>query len=153
MKAFRFPLQPVKTLREQKERNARLRYANALRQQETAINEVNAANEALELSWVGLKQELSSGATTGQVRRTRAWCNALEIRLGERLRAMQKARIGVSTAWQEMLQATRERESMDCFYDRGKAAYDREVQRQEQKTLDELAVQRALAQRPWRPHI
>ena len=40
-----------------------------------------------------------------------------------------------------MIAATRDREGLDRFYDKALLAHDREMQREEQKKFDEMAVQ------------
>jgi flagellar biosynthesis chaperone FliJ len=42
-----------------------------------------------------------------------------------------------------MLLATRDRETLDRFHDKARVVYDRELQRAEQKELDELALRGA----------
>jgi flagellar export protein FliJ len=141
MKPFRFPLQSLRVLRQQKERAAQQRYAHALKACEEAAARVRATSEELNTCWTTLNNELASGVTGVQLLRTRAWCNVLELKLKERTAALEKARLAVDAAWQEMMLATRDRESLDRFHDKSLKAHDRELQRVEQNNLDELAVQ------------
>jgi flagellar export protein FliJ len=142
MKPFRFPLQPIRVLREQKEQQAQQHYALALNACEEAAARVRAAGEELAACWTTLGDELAAGAEATEVLRTRAWCNVLELRLRERTGALEKARLDVDQVWREMLLATRDREALDRFYDKAHRIYDRDVQRAEQKELDELALAR-----------
>src|ERR1051325_7244563 len=143
MKAFRFTLQALRVLREQKEQLAQKRYAAALLACEAAAARVQAASEELTGCWHALSQKLSAGVAATELLRSHAWCNVLELRLKERAAALEQARLAVDTVWHEMILATRERETLDRFYDKKRLAYDRESQRVEQKNLDELAVQLA----------
>jgi|SRR5882724_5513384 len=143
MKTFRFPLQSLRVLREQKEQTAQKNYAVALRAAEDAAARVKAAGDELSANWTALGKELSAGVTALELLRTRAWCNALELRLKERTGILEKARLAVDAVWQEMLNATRDREALDRYYKKNRRAHDRKVQGEEQKQLDELAVRMA----------
>lgn len=143
MKTFRFPLQSLRVLREQKEQAAQKHYAEVLRACEDAAARVKAASDELSASWNTLGQELAAGVTALELLRTRAWCNALELRLKERTTLLEKARLAVDTVWQEMLDATRDREALDRYYKKSRRAHDRKAQAAEQKQMDELAVRLA----------
>lgn len=148
MKTFRFPLQSLRVLREQKEQAAQKRYSEALRACEEAAARVKSAGDELSSSWTALGRDLTSGVTAMELLRTRAWCNVLELRLKERTGILEKARIAVDAVWHEMLKATRDREALDHYYRKTRRAYDRQVQAAEQKELDELAVRMAAAPAP-----
>ena len=143
MKTFRFPLQSLRVLREQKEQAAQKNYAEALRAAEDAAARLKAAGDELSASWATMGQELSAGVTAMELLRTRAWCNALELRVKERTAVMEKARLAVDAVWQEMLNATRDRETLDRYYKKNRRTHDRKVQAEEQKQMDELAVRMA----------
>ena len=140
MKPFRFSLQPLRVLRQQKERAAQQRYAEALRACENAAMRVQAASGELNACWTTLNKELSAGVPGIQLLRTRAWCNVLEMKMRDRTSELEQARLAVDAMWQEMLLATRDREALDRFHDKKRRAHDREAQRIEQNNLDELAV-------------
>jgi flagellar export protein FliJ len=141
MKPFRSPIQPIRVLRQQKERAAQQRYAAALHGCETAAASVQAASEDLNNCWATLNKELESGVTGVQLLRTRAWCNVLELKLKERASALEKARLAVDAIWKEMMLATRDRDALDRFHNKSRRAHDREAERVEQNNLDEMAVQ------------
>ena len=143
MKTFRFPLQSLRVLREQKEQAAQKNYAAALRAAEDAAVRLKAAGDELSANWTTLGKELAAGVTAKELLRTRAWCNALELRLKERTSLLEQARLAVDAVWQEMLSATRDREALDRFYKKHRRAHDRKAQSEEQKQLDELAVRMA----------
>lgn len=151
MKSFHFSLSALSVLREQQEQAAQKKYADALRICEEAAVRVQAASHELMSCWRELTAKLSAGVSAVEFLRSRAWCNVLELRLKERTTALEQARLKVDAVWQEMLAATRDRESLDRFRDKKRRAYDRQVQRAEQKELDELAIQ--LAATPGPLHI
>jgi flagellar export protein FliJ len=148
MKTFRFPLQSLRVLREQKEQAAQKRFADALRACEEAAAQVKAAGAELSACWGTLGRELSAGVAAIDLLRTRAWCNVLELRLKERAASLEKARLAVDAVWHEMTLATRDREALDRYHNKKRRAYDRKVRAEEQKALDELAVRLADAPLP-----
>jgi flagellar export protein FliJ len=145
MKAFRFSLQSIRLLREQKERNAQKRFAEALRACEEAALLLQATSDELAAGWTSLCSDLAAGVTATKLVRTRAWCNVLESRQKELSAALDRARRAMDDAWREMMRATRDREALDRYHDKCRRAYDLEAQRDAQKMLDELGIQRALS--------
>jgi flagellar FliJ protein len=150
MKPFHFSLQSLRILREQQERSAQQQYAAALRACEEAAARVQAASAELTACWTKLRDKMAAGVAGLELLRARAWCNVLELRLKERAADLEQARLAVDAAWKAMLQATRNREALDRYRDKRRAAHDRQAQREEQKNLDELAVQLAETQAPFR---
>jgi flagellar export protein FliJ len=148
MKTFHFSLSALSVLREQQEQAAQKKYADALRICEAAAGRVQAASQELVACWHDLTGKLSSGVSAVEFLRSRAWCNVLELRLKERAAALEQARLKVDAVWHEMLVATRDRESLDRFHNKKRRAYDRDVQRKEQKEMDELAIQLAATPGP-----
>src|SRR5579883_1022482 len=143
MKSFRFSLQPIRALKEQAEQTARERYAATLRACEEAAARVQSASVELTECWTGLCDKLAAGVESGELLRARAWCNVLELRVKERAAALEIARHAVDAVWKELMLTTREREAMDRLHDRRRAAYNRQAQAAEQKTMDELALRLA----------
>jgi flagellar export protein FliJ len=148
MKSFHFSLSALSVLREQHEQAAQKKYAESLRFCEEAAGRVEAASRELMTCWHDLTGKLSAGVSAMEFLRARAWCNVLELRLKERTSALEQARLKVDAIWQEMLIATRDRESLDRFHNKKRRAYNLEVQRKEQKDLDELAIQLAATPGP-----
>lgn len=149
MKAFRFSLEPIRVLREQKERVAQQRFGEAMRACEAAAHQLQLASDELAAAWSSLCEDLARGVTVTLLLRTRAWCSVLERRQKDRALALENARRAMDAAWQEMMLATRDRKAIDRYHDKCRRAYDRAAQREEQKGLDELGVRRAAAPRLW----
>ena len=149
MKSFQFSLSALSVLREQHEQAAQKRYVEALHFCEQAAGRVETASQELMTCWRDLTGKLSAGVSAVEFLRARAWCNVLELRLKERTAALEQARLKVDAVWQEMLVATRDRESLDRFKDKKRRAYNLQVQRAEQKELDELAIQLATTPGPF----
>jgi len=143
MKAFHFALESLRVLRRQKEHAAQLHYARALTACDRAAAQLQAAAGELARSWNLLTHELAVGVVAGKLSRLRVWCTVLETRRNERRAALEETRRTAAQAFQEMVTAAREREALDRFHDKSRRAYDRAAQAEEQKSFDELAVQRS----------
>ena len=144
MKPFRFTLQPIRVLREQKEQKAQQAFGEALRLCDQAAFQLQTASDELVAGWNALCRNFSGGVSAMELARTRAWCNVLELRQKERAEALQLAQRAMEAAMKQMMLATRDREALDKYHDKRRRAYDRDAQRDEQKTLDELGVRRAM---------
>jgi flagellar protein FliJ len=144
MKPFRFSLQSVRVIRERKEQAAQQKYAAALREHERAAAGLQKANDELAGSWESLCRDLASGASAADLRRARAWCAALETRQQERAAELRQARYALDAASQELMNAARDRQALDRLHDKHRRNYDREIQREEQKVLDEMGLRPGL---------
>ena len=141
MKPFQFSLEPLRVLRKQKERTAQQRYARALALSDKAAIQLQKATDELAGAYEHIVQELARGLSAAQIMGLRNWCTVLEIRRNEARAALEETRRATEKAFKEMVVAVRERESLERFYEKSREAYDREVLREEQKSLDEMAVQ------------
>lgn len=142
MKAFNFPLESLRTLRKQRERAAQQNYSRALAACDDAIRILGLAEEALKSAHSVLMNELAAGVPAGRAVHLRTWCNLLETRRNECVAALAEARCKASEALRLMTVAVREREALDRFHGKSKHLWQRAVQAEEQKMLDELAIQR-----------
>lgn len=142
MKPFRFVLEPLRVLRKQKERTAQQQYARMLLARDQAALRLAQASAELEVGWNLLRYEMSTGVAAGRLGNLQAWCKVLEHRRDERQSALAEASQAASRALEEMTGAIRDREALDRFSDKSRRAYERNVQREEQKQFDEMAVQR-----------
>ena len=140
MKSFRFPLEPLRVLRRQRERVAQQRYARLLSACATAAAQLDKATGELTRGREMLTRELGEGVTAARIMNLRTWCLALEIHQHERRAAFAEARRISQLALNEMNAARREREGLDRFHDKARRAHAREMLREEQKNFDELAA-------------
>ena len=83
-----------------------------------AAARIKTAGEELAASWTVLCQEFSTGASSTELLRKRAWCNVLELRLKEQSHALEQARHGVDALWDEMMLNTRARELFNRYLKR-----------------------------------
>jgi len=141
MKSFRFPLESLRILREQRERVAQQRYARSLSACNAAEAMLQKAVRERDAGYDLLMRELTDVVPAAKIVNLRTWCMALEIHQHERKAAFNETKRVADLAYQEMTAAMREREGLDRFYDKARRAHAQEVLRQEQKNVDEMAAQ------------
>jgi flagellar biosynthesis chaperone FliJ len=108
MKTMR-PSQATRALREQKP-GLKQTCQSALRACEAAAAKVQEASSELATSWTALCHEISTGVSSTDILRKRAWCNVLELRLKEQAQALEQARHGVDLVWEDLMLSARARE-------------------------------------------
>ncbi|HUA68878.1 MAG TPA: flagellar FliJ family protein [Candidatus Saccharimonadales bacterium] len=140
MKSFRFSLQSLRVLREQKEQVAQKRYVEALRASETAAGRLYAGSRELADARSVLCREVLAGNFIGRLQQLRSWCRYLELRCEQLAAALQAAEQTVAKTWREMMLATRERKALDSLHRQRRLDYDHAVQRDEQHHLDEVGL-------------
>ena len=141
MKPFHFPLETVLILRQQQERTAKQQYASTLAARGIAELQVNKAASELATVWDTVSQELRQGLTASRLGELQRWCVVVETRWHESQAVLDEARKISEQAFQEMTAAVRAREALDRFRDKSEHIHARARQNEEQKNLDEMAVQ------------
>ena len=140
MKSFRFSLQSLRVLREQKEQTAQKHYAEALRAGEQAAAHLDAGSRELAAARSALCKEVLAGNTISRLQQIRTWCRHLEQDCEQRAAALKSAEEVVGKTWREMLAATRDRKTLDNLHRQRRKTYDYTMQREEQKHLDEMGL-------------
>jgi len=151
MRPFSFTLHAVKTVREQEETAAQLRYAGALQAKETAAVRLALARRDLEGVWELLRSRTRSGVTVEQLEQVRGYGVLIQDRVRALERALLTAQQALEQTREDMSRATRNREALDKVQRRQRAHYDYAVARLEHKFLDDLAARPATLGAVWRP--
>lgn len=150
MKKFRFTLQALLTVRQQAEQNTLEAYARALATRQEARDRVTTVQRELSEAWQDLSQELTAGTSAAQVSLSQAWCQVLEQRHTAARRQLQDTEAALQKAHQNMLAARQDREAVESYQDNQRRRYDRELMREEQKTLDDLVNSRLVPAFSWK---
>lgn len=150
MKPFRFTLEAVATTRRRREQAALEQYAQALLARQRALSRLESSQRELEATWTELRRRLETGSAAAKVAQLRGLSRALEEEREANEHAHAETDRKVNQALQQMLAARREREAVDKFRARQFLAHDRDIQRETQKFLDELATQRPAPSLAWR---
>ncbi len=150
MKPFKFSLEAVATTRRRVEQTALEHYAQALLAKQSALSQLEAVQHDLDDAWVRLRNTLESGCSASAATRLRQESNYLEEDRKLREEVLAQAERAVAQALQQMLAARQQREAVEKFRGKQRLSHDRDVQRETQKFLDEMATQRASSSQTWR---
>jgi flagellar export protein FliJ len=142
VKPFHFTLAALQTLRERAEQRAEEQYGRALRNREQAIRQRDEVQRQLESGWATSQQELEAGVPQAQWAHTQAYCQQTVTRLRTCQVSVESAQAAANQCLQQLLQAQRDREVVDKYYQNQRRSYAHAEQREEQKMLDDLAGRR-----------
>lgn len=150
MKPFKFSLEAVATTRRRVEQTALEHYAQALLAKQSALSQLETVQHDLEDAWLRLRNTLESGCSASAAARLRQEGQYLEDDRKLREESLAQAERAVAQALQQMLAARQQREAVEKFRGKQRLSHDRDVQRETQKFLDEIATQRASTSQSWR---
>ena len=142
MKRFRFSLQSVLTLRQRREQTALEDYGRAISARQQAVEALRVARVEWETVCRVRTTLLASNAVAGDLAQAQAYCRAMEETVARCELEVLRAQREVEQCWQKLLEARRAREVVDKYGQRQRESYDRALQREEQKALDEMAQRR-----------
>jgi flagellar FliJ protein len=144
MKRFRFSLQAVLTVRQRQEQVALERLAEAIAARQLAIDRLNEVQQACKNAWALSRERTAAGAPAAHLAQLHDYCHDLEQLQKDCEQAVQAAQRVVDQKWEKLVAARQAREAVDKLLERQRERYDRELQREEQKMLDDMTSQRAL---------
>lgn len=139
MRAFRFPLQAVLTLREQTEQTAQLRCAQAATAVESALARHRGAEAAFITAQEMLGAQLARGGAANQLDHLRLYSERLREHADALAAELTQARRLAEHARYQLTVATQQRESLERVRGQKRRRHDYRVAQAEQKVLDELA--------------
>jgi flagellar export protein FliJ len=152
MKAFRFTLEAVRTIRQRQENEALEFYARALLSRQHALASLEAIHHRIAEDFARMRQLLAGGCTAAQAAQAQNYHRSLEKMREEAVGALEQAERRVNAASQAMLIARQQREIVDVYREKQQAVHQRAELREEQKTLDEFALRRVSAPGTAQPH-
>lgn len=138
MKAFKFTLEAVRTLRTRQEKNALEQYGKAVQAREQATDLLWKVRGELEQIFVERRAQMD-GTVAANLAKLEQWSGEVASREKACLQTVQLAAQRVETTWQVLLVARQEREIVEKYLGQQRDRYDRALDREEQKSLDELA--------------
>jgi flagellar export protein FliJ len=139
MKRFRFTLQALLTVLQQREQGALEVYARALAERQRAVERLHEAQRQCEEAWELGRDRMVAGAPAAHLLQVEQYCREmkeLELRCVE---VAQQAQRMVDGSLEKLIEARQAREAVEKFRSRQHDHYDHEVRREEQKLLDDLA--------------
>lgn len=150
MKAFRFSLQAILTLREEKEQEAQRLYAKALRVVEAVQAELDAVNRRLLELDSEQQARLQTGLPASELERFGNYRVVLIERRTRLQNDLARAQQAAEQARQALVKATQARQALENYREKLHHAYNLVLSREEQKMLDDLASRPAALTGAWR---
>lgn len=151
MKKFRFTLEAVGTVRQRQEQKALELYAKALATLRQMAEQLEEAERDLSISLQEWRDKLAGEFSAADAARAHTCHRVLMQRRDDAALAVAAADVRVKAALQAMLQARQQRGVVDNLFDKQKALHQRDVARDEQKFLDEIAGRRNGSVLTWKP--
>jgi flagellar export protein FliJ len=142
MKEYRFTLQALLTLRIRQEQAAQEVYAQALAVRHQALLRLQEAQHECQGAQSLSRERTAAGAPAAQLAQIGEYCRAMNERRERCAETLDQAQRVAAQRLEKLIAVRRAREVVDKFQKRQREKYDRELTREEQKLLDELATQR-----------
>jgi flagellar export protein FliJ len=145
MKAFRFTLEAVRTLRQRQEHEALEDYIRALLARQQALTRLEEIDQRIGHDFAQMRQLLAGGCTAAQASQAQNYHSSLQQMRDEGAAALGQAERQFNDASQAMLAARQQRETVDIYREKQQAVHQRLELREEQKIMDEFATRRVTA--------
>jgi len=145
MKAFRFTLEAVRTLRQRQEHQALEEYIRALLARQQALSSLEAIDQIIGRDFAQMRKLLSGGCTAAQAAQAQNYHFYLEQKRDQGAAALGEAERQVNEASKAMLAARQQREMVEVYREKQQAQHQRLEIREEQKFMDEFAIRRVTA--------
>jgi flagellar export protein FliJ len=145
MKAFRFTLEAVRTLRQRQEHEALEDYIRALLARQQALQLLEDIDQRIGHDFAQMRQLLAGGCTAVQAAQAQNYHCSLQNKRDDGVAALGQAELRVNSASRAMLAARRQREMVEVYREKQHALHQRLDWREEQKIMDEFAIRRVTA--------
>lgn len=142
MKRFRSKVAALLDLRRRREDQALQDHAKVLHSRQMAQDRVNALSGALNALRLEIRQAMTTGCSASVLSQFHGYGLQLEKDVQEARTGLQRAEKAVAESLQKVLDARRQRESVEKFQARERELHEREALREDQKRLDEIALRR-----------
>jgi len=153
MKRFRFSLHALRTLRQRQEQRALKQFGLAIAARAQAARELEEVRRHCDAGWQASRQSMKAGVTASQLAKLGAYCRAMEELQRQAETTLRRAQRTVDEKWEKLLTIRQQREAVDKYYQRQRGAYERQLSREEQKALDDMAHQRPAPAAAWKTDI
>ncbi len=119
------------------------RYSRALHNERQAVEQLEAVHRELEVAWEDWRRVMVAGCAAALVAQTQTYFQAVTVRRLACLATVRRAEQEVQATHQAMIAARQDREAVDLFLDHQRWQYDRALDQEERKVLDDLAQRRS----------
>ena len=126
-------------------------YVKALLARQQAIDYLEAIRGRIHLNQQEINQLLSAGCTAVRAAQAHQFQRLLDKQQEDRIATLALAERRVNAAFQAMIQARQQLKVVENYRDKQVAKYERDVLREDQKLLDDLASRRTGSILSWNP--
>lgn len=150
MKKFTFSLSALHTLRQRQAQQALEDYGratHALKQAHTRLGALQATCEDLQAV---LREQLVNGTSSQEIEQLSDYATFVDEQRQRAENAVDRARLAATQRWQTLLLARQLCETVEKLLQRERETYERELTREEQNALDDLAGRRQPVASLWR---
>lgn len=142
MKRFRSKVVALLDLRRRREDQVLQDHAKVLHSRQMAQDRLHAVTGSLDALRLEIRQAMTTGCSASVLSQFHGYGLQLEREVQEARMALQRAEKAVADSLQKVLEARRQRESVEKFQSRERELHEREALREDQKRLDEIALRR-----------
>ncbi|MGD1083320.1 MAG: flagellar FliJ family protein [Verrucomicrobiota bacterium] len=151
MKAFRFSLEAVQTLRHRQEQQAMEQYVRALLARQQALDQLEIIRERIRGNQQELSRLLSEGCAAAVAAQVQLFERSLEKQQADRVASLAMTERRVNATFQAMVAARQKRKMVESYRKRQQGRHQRAEAREEQKLLDDLTARRERSIFSWNP--
>jgi flagellar export protein FliJ len=144
VKAFKFSLQPLRTLRERQEQTVLHEYASTVAARQRALDQLADAEQAREQAWATLTKQGAEGATARELAQLQAYGAAQERACQRRGQELRSAAELMRVAFDRLVAARKATAVVDRYFELQRRAFLRRRRLHEQQLLDELSQRSSL---------
>jgi flagellar export protein FliJ len=149
MKAFRFTLEAVQTVRHRQEQQALENYVQSLLARQQVLDRLDGIRDQIR----GHQQEINAlllhGCTAAALTQLSQYARSLEKLQSDQILALALAERRVNGTFQAMILARQQRKIVETFRGKQLARHQQAEAREEQKFLDDLASRRGHLHQSW----
>jgi flagellar export protein FliJ len=153
MKRFRFSLHALRTLRQLQEQRALKQFGLAIAARAQAARNLEEVRCHCNAGWQASRQSMKAGVTAAQMAGLGAYCRTMEALQRQAETTWRRTQRTVDERWEKLLTIRQQREAVDKYYQRQRGAYERQLSREEQKALDDMAHQRPARATAWKTEV
>ncbi len=118
-----------------------------------AARDLEEVQRHCDAGWQASRQSMKAGVTAAQLAKLGAYCRAMEELRRQSEATLHRAQRMVDEKWEKLLTIRQQREAVDKYYQRQRGVYERQLSREEQKALDDMAYQRSAPTAAWKTDI
>lgn len=137
---FKFSLESLLRLRLQLEEQKEIEYGQILQKLQEAKEKLHYIEEEQKKSFEHWREKVERQGTVSLWKEYQPYLQKVKRELEESQRCCSKLEIEVENKRQDLLEAVRQRKTIESLKEKDFEAFQKEVQRQEQKVVDELVT-------------